>query len=70
MTRTHIVSATVVTEDPSEVLTASELMNRISVGLSMQGITVRMDFSSFDNEELERENSDDEDSAGENPHSP
>ncbi len=69
MTRTHIVSATVVTEDPNEVLTASELMNRIAVGLSMQGITVRMDFSSFDNGELEQENSDDEDPAGENPHS-
>lgn len=55
MTRTHIVSATVVSEDAHDILNAAEKLQRVAVGLSLEGITVRMDFSSFEVEDDEDE---------------
>lgn len=55
------MSATVVSEDQQNILKASELLQRVAVGLPLEGITVRMDFTSYELED------DQDEEAGTNP---
>jgi len=68
MTRTHLISATVVTESPEEAVKAAELFQRIAVGMALEGISVRMDFTSYENDDEEDEVSRETPPQGENPH--
>lgn len=50
MTTTVVVSASVVTDCPVQAMKASEMLNRVCIGLALDGITARMDMASFDEE--------------------
>ena len=67
MIRTHLVSATVVTENTQDALKAAELLQRVSMGLALEGITVRMDFTSYEVEEDDEEGVSNETPKGEDP---
>lgn len=67
MIRTHLVSATVVTENPRDALKAAELLQRVSTGLALEGITVRMDFTSYEVEDDDEEEVSNETPKGEDP---
>lgn len=55
MSRTLVVSATVVTEDPAQMVKAAEVFQRMSSGLALDGIGVRMDFNVFEEDDEDEE---------------
>jgi hypothetical protein len=48
---TYMTSLVVITDSPEEAVKVSELMNRLAVGMMMEGISARMDFTKYESED-------------------
>lgn len=64
MTRSYIISAAIITEDQAVAVKASEMLHRVSMGLALDGVTVRLDMTSGENESEDEEADQDSDSSG------